>query len=749
MERENRREEDMPSLVKDSFETLPMDVETSSESELEVVNLQGSAGNAEEQTERLEMDLETKPGSELEVVGMQEKARDEGGQTKFRPGSIHEGQFRSFWKDVLMASPWVMKFLDEGYRIPFETIPGKYEEENNASALKNMKIVREIVKDMVDSNIVKIVQEKPTCVSPLGLVSKAQPGGKMKHRLVFDASRWVNEHIKDQKVTLSHLEKALEMTEKNDWQVVFDLKSAYYHIRMADEHHEFLGAAIVNEDRSKTYFVYQHLPFGLKCAVHIITKVWKPLIAYFQSTGIRSSIYIDDGRLLATSAAEAESFRRRAYDIIERAGWIIEKSKSDSMGSASREKTYLGFLIDTETMTVMKDKEKLKEILKTVKKVWCDKTVQVKDLASALGKMVALTPSHGNLARFCTRSGYVDITEHVDKSGWKGTVRLSEGCLEELKFFMANADKENGFPIRSQLTAIRIDSILTNAKSSREVIGANRGGEACRIVSDASSFKAAVMCLDSKEERILDFPFTESEKATSSGLRELLAVQRALHLFIFEGAIKSRLIYWFTDSTNVVSFLEKGSSKRHVQKIVLDIAVSLAKLGSWIQPIHLYRDDERVAGVDLVSKEVDSDDWSLDVTSFNKLNQRFDFKIDMFASVANKRLDKFVTKIFERGCSGVDAFAQLWIHGMWMCPPVSLLPRIANELRYRKNCGGILIIPDWPTATFYGKFFRNGETRYPFTLAEKINPYIYQNQGAVGALCGKITFQLCVLQFET
>ena len=68
-----------------------------------------------------------------------------------------------------------------------------------------------------------------------GLVTRTVEG-VVKNRLVFDASRWVNLLIKDQHVKLSHLEKALELTEEGDYQATFDLKSAFYHIRIKEEH---------------------------------------------------------------------------------------------------------------------------------------------------------------------------------------------------------------------------------------------------------------------------------------------------------------------------------------------------------------------------------------------------------------------------------------------------------------------------------------------------------------------------------
>ncbi len=97
----------------------------------------------------------------------------------------------------------------------------------------------------------------------------------------------------------------------------------------------------------------------------------------------------------------------------------------------------------------------------------------------------------------------------------------------------------------------------------------------------------------------------------------------------------------------------------------------------------------------------------------------------------------------------MEAFAQEWSEGMWMCPPIKLLPTVAREIRRRKNCSGIVIVPRWPTASFYTTFFdRNGNAKEPFIEKEFFRPYVYQNQGAEGPLNGKLNFDLVVLYFN-
>jgi hypothetical protein len=222
----------------------------------------------------------------------------------------------------------VLKTLEEGYKIPFLEEPDRYEEKNNASALQNMRKIRAQVAEMVASGVVKIVKEKPWCVSPLGLVTRTVEGIE-KDRLVFDASRWLNLKMADQPVKLAHLDKALEITNEDDYQATFDLKSAFYHIKIHEDHQKYLGASITNSDGSLVYFQYCHLPFGLKCAVHAITKIMKPVVAKLQTEGIRATIYIDDGRILADEENKATKYLTRTYEVLEKAGWQLERKKSN------------------------------------------------------------------------------------------------------------------------------------------------------------------------------------------------------------------------------------------------------------------------------------------------------------------------------------------------------------------------------------------------------------------------------------
>lgn len=191
-----------------------------------------------------------------EIVQAEAK-NSQGDKTQaFAPGGIHQTEAISFWKSELKANQWVLDVLEKGYVIPFEKLPAKYEEENNKSALSNTFFVRKTVLEMQKAGIVKFVDEKPFCVSPLTVAEKIEPNGSKKFRLCWDGSRCVNQCLAQPKVMLSHLQRALEMTSREDFQVKYDLKSAFHHIKIHDSQVKYLGASFVTETGKKQYFVF-------------------------------------------------------------------------------------------------------------------------------------------------------------------------------------------------------------------------------------------------------------------------------------------------------------------------------------------------------------------------------------------------------------------------------------------------------------------------------------------------------------
>ena len=75
--------------------------------------------------------------------------------------------------------------------------------------------------------------------------------------------------------------------------------------------------------------------------------------------------------------------------------------------------------------------------------------------------------------------------------------------------------------------------------------------------------------------------------------------------------------------------------------------------------------------------------------------------MDRFSSYFNSQVVRFNSKYFSPDCTAVDALAQDWSSdNNWLCPPAHLIVAAVKHLRYHKGVG-TLIIPEWPSASFW------------------------------------------------
>ena len=114
--------------------------------------------------------------------------------------------------------------------------------------------------------------------------------------------------------------------EQGDWQTAFDLENCFFHVRIAEEHQKYLGFSITHHGVT-SYYQFRILIYGLSPAVSIITILTKPLIKLLHSRGIRISILIDDGRILARSEKTAWQHLEHSVKVFQRRAGIFKMRK--------------------------------------------------------------------------------------------------------------------------------------------------------------------------------------------------------------------------------------------------------------------------------------------------------------------------------------------------------------------------------------------------------------------------------------
>lgn len=676
---------------------------------------------------------------------------------EFYPGSIHSEDVRAFWQNDLQAGEWVMDVLTQGYVIPFVESPPAYEEANNKSAMQDMPFVIQAVAELQKRGVIEFRDEKPLCVSPLTVSKKFGRDGITKNRLCWDGSRCVNLYVKEQKVVLSHLRRSLEITREGDFQVTYDLKAAYHHVRIHPSQTKYLGAAIPKPDGGKQYFVFLYLPFGLSSAVHCLTKLFKPVNAYIHEKGIQHSIYLDDGRIVAETKCKAEDQRTFVYKVLKSSGWILEVEKSDKDGDANQSKEYLGFIIDTASMTVRLQEAKKQRILQQVSETIShgSKSFPAKELAGTIGKIVATEPALGPIVVIAARASYAVLEEATQRRGWNSSLVMSKEAQDGLQFFVDNCSEFDNSPIRSAATEISVLSIIglpSSFMKSSFVANQVRTNEEKIWASDASGYATCAYSIKGDHLYFRGI-LNEDERMLSSGHRELLAVAKTMEYYEQTGTFttKATNIYWLTDSQNVVTFLTKGSGKRHIQKDVFQIMIRCKRLNTRIIPIHLLRDDPRIKIADDGSKTTDTDNWQVDDQTFQRNRTRFKFTIDLFASDRNSKCQRFYSNFFCPGTSGIDAFSDSWDDEVaWICPPIQEIIRIVRRLKTSRTTG-ILFVPKWKTADYWVEIFNNeGRLLWPFNYMETCRPFIIQGTyNPHSPFAGKTKFEFLQLCFDS
>ena len=121
--------------------------------------------------------------------------------------------------------------------------------------------------------------------------------------MVLDC-RHVNPHLHKFKYRYEDASVAREMLKKGDFVFTFDLKSAYHHIMIFEEHRHYLGFSWQNNSKIH-YYVFNVLPFGLSTAGYIFSKVLREPVKYLRSTGARLLTFLDDGIGVGASFQEA------------------------------------------------------------------------------------------------------------------------------------------------------------------------------------------------------------------------------------------------------------------------------------------------------------------------------------------------------------------------------------------------------------------------------------------------------------
>ena len=176
------------------------------------------------------------------------------------------------------------------------------------------------------------------------------------------------------------------------------------------------------------------MPFGLASAVKCITRITKPLCGFFAKNGIRHSIYIDDGNVLARTLALVIAHLDFVLNALKQAGFVISEGKTDDADSVSQVKLYLGFIVDSQTMTLRIAPEKLLDLRQALQAVTQSTgPLRAKTVAKAIGKLIAAEPALGPVVQLLSRAAQSELADSTEDRGWSTWMTVSERAKDSLR----------------------------------------------------------------------------------------------------------------------------------------------------------------------------------------------------------------------------------------------------------------------------------------------------------------------------
>ena len=366
----------------------------------------------------------------------------------------------------------------------------------------------------------------------------------------------------------------------------FDLKSAYHHIDICEEHRKFLSFKWPSSDGVIKFYEFKVLPFGLTSAPYFFTKVVRQLVKYWRGRGDLILMYLDDGIGGDMSVERSRILSDSVRQDLASSGFTAYDDKS--VWKPTQKLVFLGSILGFGEALIQIPEFRILKLKSSLLSCLQNNQVIARDLASVTGQIISMACAVGNVTRLFTRNCYAEIE---CRSSWDQLLHVSPEVRYELSFWLNNIDSINGKVMSPKSSAVGV--VYSDAS------GSGFGGYLVQCGLD-----------------LVSGVWSHEEMRSSSTFREILAVKFVLLSLVNQ--LSGLTVKWFTDNQNVARIISSGSSKEHLQSEALSIFNICCSHGISIEMEWIPRSQNDQA--DFLSRIFDSDDWGLSPLSFHHID---------------------------------------------------------------------------------------------------------------------------------
>lgn len=618
-----------------------------------------------------------------------------------QPGLAVGGRLRHFsaaWR--LLGDAEVSRIIEDGLRLELLSLPEQDHIPHRELSLEQEELFAEELDALLRKEAVKaldFVQDSPamrTHVAAGFCVPKATGGA----RPVIDW-RDLNLHTLKRHFKMESLKTVQEQLEVGDFMAKIDIKDAYLHIPIAEEHQPFLRFNF----RGRTYQCLAML-FGLTAAPRVFTRVLQPLVKVLRSEGIRIVVYLDDFLVLGRSLAETRKNVARTLQLLTELGWLVNVEKSVLV--PSQQLVYLGIAIDSVRMTFSLPEEKLRKLRESVVALLNDNRenrLSLRTAAKVLGMMTAAAQGI-ELARLHERPLLQEVQQRLSSGAtWEETILLSAATTEACGWWLGEFREWNGI------------SVIPPGQAT------------AWLTTDASELGFGVTVKSSSLDIHTQWKLPPNQAHRSSNWRELSAIAFALERL--GESLQGQVLQIASDSMTSLSCIRhQGSRYPELTAVAARVLLLAAQWGIRLATVFVPGKENVVA--DHLSRwfVADPAGYQLSAVVLQRLQETWGpLSMDLFASNENRLLARFFSWNYCPQAAGTDAFRQAWPEWALAHPPMGIIGRVLEKVQRERVRNLVLIAPHWPSQPWWPRLQRLCQA--PPLLLERITPQYLQGCG--------------------
>ena len=196
----------------------------------------------------------------------------------------------------------------------------------------------------------------------------------------------LNENMPYIHFKMETINSILTLVTPNCFMAKVDIKDAYYSIPVLPEHQKYLKFYFRGE-----LYQFRCLPNGLCSGPRKFTKLLKPPLSYPRLQKVTVAGFIDDLITLGRIFTECERNIKLIVTLLDSLGFVVHPNKSIFVPARSIE--YLGFVIDSQLMTISLTQKKIASIKQLRHEVLQEKVLVIRKIAKLLGKFTSSFPA--------------------------------------------------------------------------------------------------------------------------------------------------------------------------------------------------------------------------------------------------------------------------------------------------------------------------------------------------------------------